>query len=322
MSEPYVGQGGVIGIAMNADNGGTYWGGAPAEEVAVRPYPGTMKWTESCKQAPVADLRVDEGHNVTGGVGYSGSIEIPACYLGLVLPLQGILCGDITTSGATAPYTHAIALADKLAYCRIAYYEQMRDGTPKSKLFGDAAITALTLSCSAEAEMRASISWAAATLTPGAEAIPTPVALEPILWDHIRATFDGVTTHRLYSIKLEFAQPVTDQEFQMAAADTAAVQYLERSGQRTMSVEAEFLHDAGVDALAAKRTSIPISIVCDNGATAGARRALNITIPAGFREGRPETGGAWGVKKTSLKWFARQATAPYSVTVVNGDNME
>ncbi len=100
MGEPYIGQGGVVGIAMNADNSGTTWGGTPGTEIALRPYPGTMKWTANCKQSPVADLRVDEGHNVTGGIGYSGSFEIPACYLGLVLPFQGILCGAITTTGA------------------------------------------------------------------------------------------------------------------------------------------------------------------------------------------------------------------------------
>ena len=245
---------------------------------------------------------------------------MPACYLGLVLPFQGILGGDITTTGATAPYSHSIALADQLLYCRIGYYEQLRDGSAKSKRFTDAVITALSLSCSSEGEARVTVSWVAATLTVGTEAIPTPQELEPIIWSHLSPTFNSVATHRLSSLKFEIAQAITDQEFQMAATTPGAVQYLERSGQRTCSVEAEFLHDADVDTLAALRTAIVISLIFDNGGTTTAERELNIRLNGAFLEGRPETGGAWGVKKTTLKWMNRLATAPFAVTIKNGDD--
>ena len=84
-------------------------------------------------------------------------------------------------------------------------------------------------------------------------------------------------------------------------------------------VEAEFLHDADVDTLAAVRTAIVISLVFDNGGTTTAERELNIQLNGAFLEGRPETGGAWGVKKTTLKWMNRLAAAPYAVTIKNGD---
>lgn len=320
MGEPYIGQGSVVGIAINADNSGTTWGGIPGTEIAVRPYPGSMKWTRGCKQSPISDLRVDEGHNVTGGQGYSGSFEMPASYLGMELFLQALLGGALTKTGASAPYVWTPALADKLLYCRIGYYTQLRDGTAQSKRFTDAVITAITLSGSAEQEVRATVSWVAAELTAGAEAIPTPVALEPILWDHLAPTFNSVATHRLYSVKVEIAQAITDAEFQMAATDSDVVQYLERAGQRTCSVEAEFLHDADVDTLADVLTGIVISLVWNNGGTTTAEREFNFQANAGFLDGRSETDGAWDVKKTTLKWLNRAASAPYAITISNGDD--
>lgn len=320
MGEPYIGQGGVVGIAINADNAGTTWGGTPGTEIALRPYPGTMKWGRGVKQSPVADLRVDEGFNVTGGKGYSGSFEMPASYLGMELPLQAILGGTLTKAGATAPYTWTPALADPILYCRIGYYTQLRDASAKSKRFTDAVITALTITCSAEGEARCTVSWVAATLTAGTEAIPTPVELEPILWTHLAPTFNSVATHRLYSVKIEIAQAITDAEFQMAATSPDAVQYLERAGQRTFSVEAEFLHDADVDTLADVLTGIVIALVFDNGGTTAAERELNIQANAAFLDSMQETDGAWDVKKTTLKWLNRKSTAPFAITIKNGDD--
>lgn len=320
MGEPYIGQGSVVGIAINADNSGTYWGGTPGTEIAVRPYPGTMKWTRGCKQTAIADLRVDEGHNVTGGKGYSGSFEMPASYLGMELFLQALLGGTLTKTGATAPYTWTPALADKLLYCRIGYYDQLRDGTAKSRRFTDGVITAISLSGSAEAEVRATVSWVAATLTAGSEAIPTPVALEPVLWSHLAPTFNSVATHRLYSVKVDIAQAITDAEFQMAATDPTVVQYLERAGQRTCSVEAEFLHDADVDTLADVLTGIVISLIWDNGGTTTAERELNVQLNGGYLDGLSRTHGAWGVDKTTLKWMNRAASAPFAITIKNGDD--
>jgi hypothetical protein len=320
MAEPFIGDGAVVGIAINADNSGTTWGGTPGTEIAVRPYPGTMKWDRSCKQNPVADLRVDEGHNVTGGKSYSGSFEMPASYLGMELFLQALLGGTLTKTGATAPYTWTPALADELLYCRIGYYTQDRAGTAVSRRFTNAAISAITISCNAEEEAKVTVSWVAATLTVGTEAIPTPVALEPILWSHLAPTFNSVTTHQLYSVKLEIAQALSDAEFQMYATTPTVLAYIQRAGQRTCSVEAEFLHDSTTETLADVLTAIVISLIFDNGGTTTAERELNIQLNGGYLEGRSDTDGAWGVKKTTLKWMNRAATAPYAITIKNGDD--
>jgi hypothetical protein len=320
MSEPYIGDGARIGIAINADNSGTTWGGTPGTEIAVYPVPGTMKFDEAVKQTPVSVLAVDEYANVTGGVSYTGSFEMPASYLGMELFLQAILGGTLTKTGATAPYVWTPALADPLLYCRIGYYEQLRDATAVSRRFTNAVITALTISCNAEEEARCAVSWAAPTLTVGAEAIPTPVALEPILWSHLAPSFNSVTTHALNSVSVEIAQPVTDGKFQMAASTPTAMRYINRAGQRTFSVEVDFLHDADVDTLAALTSVIPLALVWNNGGTTTAERELNISSSYMYRVGRPHEGGAWDVKNTTLQWFSRAASAPFAITVSNGDD--
>lgn len=320
MAGPFIGDGAVVGIAINADASGTTWGGTPGTEIAVRPYPGTMKWDRGCKQTPVADLRVDEGYNVTGGKGYSGSFEMPASYLGMELFLQAILGGTLTKVGAAAPYTWTPALADEILYCRIGYYTQDRAGTAVSRRFTNAAITAITLSCAAEEEAKVTVSWVAATLTVGTEAIPTPVVLESVLWSHLAPTFNSVSTHRLYRVSLEIASPLSDAEFQMAATDPTVMQYIQRTGQRTCSVEAEFLHDSTTETLADVLTAIVIALVFDNGGSTSAERELNIQLNGGYLEGRSDTDGVWGVKKTTLKWMNRAASAPFAITIKNADD--
>jgi hypothetical protein len=320
MGEPYIGIGACVGIALNADNSGTFWGGTPGTAVALRPYPGTLKWEEKCKQSPVADLRVDEGHNVTGGVSYTGSFEVPLSYVGMEL-IHALLCGTAPAkTGATAPYQWDTALAEKLMYGAITYYNQERDGTAQSLAFTNAVVTALSVSCKAEEEARATVSWAAATLTIGTTALPTPTALEPVIWSHLEPVFNSVSTHRLFSVGFEISQEVSDGEFQMAAATPTAQAYIERTGQRTVSVDAEFLHDADVDTLAALTTGIVITVLWNNSGTTTAEREYSLVCNAAFREGRPETKGNNGVQKTSLKWSNRKAATPWAVQTKNGDD--
>lgn len=320
MGEPYISTGACVGIALNADASGTFWGGTPGTAVILRPYPGTMKWEEKCKQSPVADLRVDEGENVTGGKSYSGSFECPLSYVGMEL-IHAAMSGTAPAkTGATAPYTWDTAVIEKLMYCAITYYNQERDGTAQSLLFTNCVITAFSVKCQAEAEARATISWTGNALTIGTTALATPTALEPVLWSHLEAVFNSVTTHNLYSIGFDITQDVSDGEFQMCATTPGTQTYIERTGQRKVTIDAEMMHDSTVDTLAALTTGVVIKILWNNSGTTTAEREYSLTANACFREGRSETKGSYPVQKTSLKWSNRKASAPWALQTKNGDD--
>jgi len=318
MGDPYIGTGAVVSIAMNADNSGTYWGGTPATAVCTRVRPAGLKWSEVCKQSGVEQMRVDEAFNVTGGVYYKGSVEMPASYLGLELWIQAIMDGAIT-DGLTDPYTHTMALAEKLMYCQIIYYTQLRNATAKSKTFTNCKVTGMKFSIEAEKEATVTFDWIGATMAAGNTALGTPTEIEPILWNHLAPSINSVTTHRLYSMGFEIAAPVTEGDFGMAALTPGSLLHIERAGMRTLAIDASFLHDADVDTLAALTTGLPMVFTFDNAGATTTNRKFVLTVGAGYREGREETDAVWGVKKTSLKWTNRKSSAPWGIVTTNSD---
>lgn len=314
MAEHYIGTGAEVGIACNAITSGTHWSGTPGTAVVVRPTPGGLKWTDVTPMESVEEMRTDDANNVQGGTYYKGSVEMVASYLGMELWLQQLMDGAITTTGASDPRTHTQALSEHpLLYSAITYYRRLRDGSAKSLAFTNCRVTGGKFSWTQGQAGKVSFDWVGAVCTPGTTAIPTPVECEPILFSHIVPSINSVTTHRLKSFSFEIGNPATEGDFTQANA----LDHIERSGMRTLNIEAEFLHDAAVDTLAAVKSGIPMSILFDNGLLTTFERELCLTVGAAFREGLDETDAVWGAKTTSLKWVNRLSAAPWGIYTKN-----
>jgi hypothetical protein len=253
----------------------------------------------------------------TGGERISGSFQLPLSYA-YEEGLFQLIAGGIDTAAGAGPYTHTIALADRLRFGTLVYYWEDFKGVRYQLLMANACITQLTITQEAQQRPTVTANWVAQTFTasvPGAA--PTLSTLEYPDWDDATCTV-GAACLVNRSFSLDISQPVTEDDYGICSADKPDVVFIGRAGQRTVTLTV----DAGLDSetegwLKAAGTAIATnSLVWDNGAATTANRKITITLSNLYVTPTDTQRGTFGKLNASFSFLAVGPT-PFAIVTTN-----
>ena len=302
--EYYIGRATSVGVAVNADNSGSTFGGTPGAYVYARPKTGSASFTIHGDLVEVDELEVDPLNMEFGGTYATGTFGTYLSYAYLEKFVQLIMGGAISTTGA-GPYDHSQALADQLLFGSLIYYNENFKGAKRGATFTDVLATQITITQVAEQVAEFVFNWIASGIslgTPGAA--PTVQTLELCSWRHFCPTINNVATHHINNLTLDITVPTSEADFMLACTTPGTLDFLGRGGRRTVAVSADFAHDSTVDTLMADLTAAftTNTLVWNNAGAGAAEREFAFTGGTWYLEGAEEQNANWGRKKTPLSF--------------------
>jgi len=327
----YIGMNTVVGVGINANNGGSTFGGSPAGFDYFRIKPGGFKYEPRNAKNVVEELDVDPTMVCIGGLYYTWTLDCVMSYSYREQLLQLITGGDITTAGA-GPYTHDLALADQVLFGGIEVYYTDQQLTGVKETFENCAVTAVSFSQDAEGALQLSVSGVATGMTRTAESFAgTVLDTEPICWRDWSiegtvstdlSTFNDDTTRRIGSVSCDIGASLTEGEFDMAITTPATMSFLGRSGVRDVKWGFDIRMDSDSYALIDQTDFVwdgANILSWNNGAAAGAERALVITLGDSYIDGASRSLGAWGRETRSVSLISIDGTTSViDIDFVNG----
>jgi hypothetical protein len=319
----FIGQNGRLGVAVNAEASGETFGGTPGDYEYFKLAPGGFKAEERCAKQYVEEVDVDPRDIITGGIYYTVTFECVMSYSYREHLFRLITGGAISTEN-TDPYEHTFANADKLLFGALAleYTDQAANANEIIKeTFSNFCVTALTLSESPEGYVKMSVSGLATALTrvTNQASLSTVQNSEPVSWSHFTPSLNGTTTYHLGDINIELAQEVTEGEFDHAATTPATLDFVGRSGQRTLKWGFDIRMDSAAHTLLASQATVwdgANSFTWDNGGTTTAKRTLTITFGDSYQEGFPRTQVSWGRETASVSLMVKDGSTAFIAVVI------
>jgi len=316
----YIGTNTVVGVGINADNGGSTYGGAPAGFDYFRIKPGGFKYEPKNAKNVVEELDVDPTMVCVGGLYYTWSLECVMSYSYREQLLQLIAGGSISDAGA-GPYEHTVALADQLLFGGIEVYYTDQTETWVKEVFENCAVTAVGFSQDAEGALQLSVSGIATGMSRSASSFAGSIAdTEPICWRDFGQTgtvstadfsLDGVTDRRIASLSCDVGASISEGDFDMAASTPAALSFLGRSGARDIKWGFDIRMDADSYTLIDATDTVwdgDNIFAWNNGQAAAAERAFVLTFGDSYVDGASRTLGAWGRETRSISLIAKDGT--------------
>lgn len=319
----WIGRSCVVGVAINADNGGTTEGGTPGSyEYFLAMSDGVEVQMNGEQAHPDGDMDVDPQYIETGGVYYSGKIKAKGSYSYREKLWQLILGGSITTAGS-GPYVHTIALSDDPLFGALKIFfsdpaanaNEFRCWSLTDVLVTDASITQ---SMDGQAEME--FSWLAKSCSKSTNEASIPSANLPELmsWRHLAVTLNG-TAVRVAAANVHVAAPASEDDmFSMAATNPAVPDFMDRGGPRVVDCGMDLrMNNTNEALLATPASELTSGIVYnwDNGGATTSNRDLTITIGNAKFQSRSTQLAKWGRITESVKFLARDATSPRVIAV-------
>jgi hypothetical protein len=315
-----------VGVAINAETSGVTYGGTPGTYDVMKLAPGGgFKVEPVCKKTVAEEVDVDARDVVNGGLYYTITMELLGSYSYREHIWRLLFGGAIATTGASAPYTHAQALADKLLFgaVKLEYTDQAEQANEViTEVYSNFTVSAVSIKESPEGYMMMTVSGIASAMTRAINvaALTAVQNTEVISWSHLTATLNSVSTYKVGEISVDIAAALSEGEFDHAATTPAVLPGIFRSGQRVLTWSVTVRMDAAAYTLIGDTTALwtTNSLVWNNGAATTSNRQLQVVIGTSYIDGSPRTLGGWGSEKRAVNLRALDgATRFLAVSTLN-----
>lgn len=299
----YIGDNVRVGVAVNAESSGMTYGGTPGTyDVFKLAAGGGISIEPRVAKERVDEVDVDARDVIFGGLGYTITMELIGSYSYREKLFQLISGGAISTTGASAPYAHAVALADKLLFgsLKLEYTDQAEQANEVvNEVYSNFCVTALSLKESPEGYLQMTVSGVASALTrtTNVAALTAVNNSEPISWSHLTVSLNGATTYKVGDISVDITADIVADEFDHAATTPALLPGIFRSGHREVGWSVDVRMDSSAYTLTADTGTTwtgANSFTWDNGAATTANRKLVLTFGNSYIETSSHGIKGWG----------------------------
>jgi len=270
-------------------------------------------------ESPSETATVDILDFISGGETFSINFEKLLSYSYGEKLRELAMCEDISTTGASVPYSHENELAQALKYGQIAVEYDDSDGTLHRLDFPDSVVTAYSVTSTPEGEAKEIVSVFSKKpthSTPGS--LATVQTTEVVMWDDLIAMMNGVET-RCGDMSINLSQPVNEGDF-MHGADATEQDFIGRSDQRVIEWDAELLltPDLAATLLDDRATEWDgeNSFTFNNGASSTDEREIKFTLGVSRMTDAPWTVGEFGRVRAGVSFRAKHSSATSALNVV------
>ncbi len=296
-----IGRASIVGIALQADAGGSRWDGTPGTMRYMKPVPGGATFTIGADQNPDETMDVDPQSYTTGATKHNGSVKMLLSYEHQELIMIAMMGGADTKTG-TGPYVHTIDLEAAEVYLTLAMYYENYKQVKFLRTYSNVKLSQLTLNFTPEQRPTIEFSWDAQSVaksTPGA--VPTLETMSLVDWTHVTANISGAVAC-INSGTFDVSRPTDDSDVTMGC-DAPEVNTLFGSGQRIAQFSTELGMDDSLETiLEATSTAVSGSLVCNNGLASTDNKKIELTFTA-LKATTVSTGIAvWGKHKETINW--------------------
>jgi len=313
------GDGSALGIALNAVTAGEGWDGTPGTYDVIRVDEGGLSWDDKVGKKAAAIMRVNPAKYINGGRSVPWNIDAPMSY-SLLEKLVYAMLGANTTTGASAPYSHAMTPADGLIFMSLKgwYFDPTKQANQIcSTTLKNAVPDTLTISVKhgEEVRVKASGMCASATESEIEAAMPSISEHEFILHEHLTATVDGKTTIDLSEAEVSIEAGIEDGNYKLGSPEILRIT---RGGSRLVKWGFTQLEKRGDALLASMTTDFTgtNSFVFNNGLLGAAERELSIVLGASTVMGAPVDGRfSWSIATRKFSLEAYDASSPRIIAV-------
>jgi len=280
-----VGRSAFIGFAVNAATAGETFGGTPGGYDYMRVKPKGFKLQPRQKKEIVDELGVDTRDTIDGGLWWSWSADCYASYSFREKPFHLWAGGAITTTGASAPYTHAIALSDKPLWGALkAFYADNAEQANEicCDTLSNVLVTGISGKESPEGGLELSLSGLAVSraYVENVASFPAINESEVIKWDHLAPTLNAVASYELNTLDFNLSNKMEEGVFDHAATTPRTMKGSARVGHREITWHVDVREKrAEAETLVSDTTTAwsgANSLIWNNGGLTTAARELSL----------------------------------------------
>lgn len=311
----------VIGYAVNGDNGGSTEGGSAGTFVYVRPNIDSVSFRPGLPdQIEVDNMSIYEDQQESGLNIFSGSFTVPLSYSSEEKILQLMSGGAISTTGASAPYSHAMALADQLLFGGLKLWTNSQRGTGTLWTLTDIVLPSIEISIEVAGLCQLMVNWIAKGGSSATAASPSVTALERARWKRTAITL-GSNTYCPRSMNLKIERALTEDDGGLCTALAGGLASISRAGKTKTTLTMDIGTDSVLEAIAqAPDTAVGSTalntIILNNGASAAAEREWKVVLGEAFPMALDRSMGNYG-KEMATRAFKIIDSAPFAFTTKN-----